>query len=230
MIFPGSHSLLCAGWRPGWTYLSWHYGGVALPLQLSGGRLDLFHQCFSSPFLSCMHLPPSHLSHHHVITSVSSPVASLPSFSASSYLPVLSVLSVSHMRTCSLLIPTCFCPWGRLIRSWLDFPAAALLPVCGSICTLGHEIWYALSHLFSWVKILYYFSANVPELSPLMNYPVVIKSMLLQPNKAKGTKKRRRKNDFKITWYWILLKSIDIVVMWKIRTLLDFLILISPCC
>lgn len=146
------------------------------------------------PFSTACIFPPSHLSHHHVITSLSSPVASL------ALILCLQLLASSHQfslyltcRTCSLLIPTCFCPWGRLIRSWLDFPAAALLPVCSSICTLGHEIWYALSHLFSWVKILYYFYANFQELSPLMNYPVVIKSMLLQPNKAREPKEKEEK-------------------------------------
>ena len=70
-VFPGSHSLLCAGWWPGWTYLSWHSGEIHSPTcNFLVVALTSSTSASGPPFLHCMHLPsrsPFSSSCHHII-------------------------------------------------------------------------------------------------------------------------------------------------------------------
>ena len=99
MIFPGSHSLLCAGWWPGCTYLSWRYGKIRSPTcNFLVVALTSSTSASVSPFLNCMHLPsqsPFSSSCHHIIIVTSG-------FPCPYSLPLVtcqfsSILSVSHM-------------------------------------------------------------------------------------------------------------------------------------
>lgn len=101
MVFPGSHFLLCAGWRPGWTYLSWHSGEIRSPTcNFLVVALTSSTSASGSRFVHCMHLPsrsPFSSSCHHIIiiTSGFPCPYSLPPVTCQ----FSSILSVAHMSS-----------------------------------------------------------------------------------------------------------------------------------
>lgn len=148
------------------TFPPWHlWWGQLAYLQLPAltcmfpQRLNFNLSRLNSPSLPVTFLIIMSSHYHHLWLR-------LPLFSASSYLPVpiralctpLSSLFAAHSH-----LPL---PRGRLISSRLDFPSAALLPVCTSLGAPGYRTRHCKSspwgltllHLSSSLKLLYYFS------------------------------------------------------------------------
>ena len=99
-VFPGSRSLLCAGWWPGCTYLSWHSGEIHSPtcnFLVVPWPLPPVPQVH--PFSTACIFPPGHLSYHIITSSSSLPVASL-ALILCLWLPASShQFSVAHMSS-----------------------------------------------------------------------------------------------------------------------------------